>query len=62
MFHKHSPDVTHMQSPSTSLIAEPSSSTSTSLPTLSHSQETSETLSDSGDHDHQLPTKRKRKA
>ena len=59
MFCKHGSDVLHKQCPPSSPIAEPS--TLTSLPTLSHSQETSETLSDSADHDHQLSSKRKRK-
>jgi hypothetical protein len=61
MFRKHGPDITRKQSPPTSPIAESSTSASTSLPTLSLSQEMSETLSDSGDHEHQMPTKHKRK-
>ena len=59
MFRKHGSEVARKRSPPTSPVAE--SSTSMSLPTLSLSQETSETLSDSAEHDHQLPAKRKRK-
>ena len=60
MFRKHGGNVPLKQCPPSSPIAE--HSTSSSLPTLSLSQETSETLSDSADRDHQLSSKRKRKS